>query len=347
MTARMLPGFWGLAVMVVAVLCGGEAARGQQVADSSRDVTEQVFPKIVKLYGAGGLKNLANYGTGIFVSPDGHILTVWNHLLDTDRVTAVLDNGRRLEARFIGGAGEAGLAILQVDVRNASHFSLDEITRTGPGSPVLGFSNMFNVAAGDEPVSVMHGVVATVTPLDARRGRYDIPFKGDVYIVDAIMNNPGSAGGALTTLDGQLLGLIGKELRDSRSNLWINYAIPLYELRETIGKLIRGEVIANDRMELPPVVQDLDTTPLGFRLVPNVVSRTPAYLDAVLPGSAAADQGLEPDDLIVLINDDLVQSCSEVHQYLRNSRRGDSLRITVRRDRQLITVELIMPDLTR
>ncbi len=316
-----------------------------RAAETASPVAETVFPRVVKLFGAGGLKNLANYGTGILVSPEGHILTIWNHLLDTDQVTAVLDNGRRLPARFVGGAGDLGIAVLKIEVKNSPHFDLNAVQKRGPGTPVLGFSNMFNVAAGDEPVSVIHGVIATVTPLDARRGRFETQFKGEVYLVDAVMNNPGAAGGALTTLDGELLGLIGKELRDSRTNLWINYSLPLSELRETVEKLVRGEILTNDRMELPVVVQDVDTTPLGFRLVPNVVPRTPAYLDAVLPGSMAAELGLLPDDLIVLMNDNLIQSCNNFYELLRESKKGDSLRLTVRRNRDLLTVELIMPDL--
>jgi serine protease Do len=334
-----------LALLVMVIGSNAAAVADETPILSPRQTTQSVFPKVVKLYGAGGLKNLANYGTGILVSADGHILTVWNHLLDTEQITVVLDSGRRLPAQFVGGAGEAGLAILKVEVKNAAHFDLAQTTRSGPGTPVLGFSNMFNVAAGAEPVSVIHGLIATVTPLNARRGRFDIPYKGDVYLVDAVMNNPGAAGGALTTMDGKLLGLIGKELRDSRSNMWINYAIPLYEVQETIAKLIAGEVIENDRMELPIVVQEVDTTPLGFRLVPNVVSRTPAFLDAVIPESLAAELGLRPDDLIVLINDDLIQSCNEFYEYLRQAKRGDAMRVTVRRDRELLTVELIVPEL--
>lgn len=164
--------------------------------NSSRQISQDVFPKVVKLYGAGGLSNLANYGTGILVSPDGHILTIWNHLLDTEQVVVVLDSGRRLPARFVGGAGDLGLAILKIEVKNAPCFDLSEIQKRGSGTPVLGFSNMFNVAAGDEPVSVIHGVIAAVTPLDARRGRFDSNYKGDVYLVDAVMNNPGAAGGS-------------------------------------------------------------------------------------------------------------------------------------------------------
>ncbi|MCA8990270.1 MAG: trypsin-like peptidase domain-containing protein, partial [Planctomycetaceae bacterium] len=189
----------------------------QRAIASEASHLDSVFPKTVKLFGAGGLRNLANYGTGFFVSPDGHILTVWNHLLDTEDVVAVLDSGRRLPARFLSGTGEAGLAILKVEVRNAPYFDLNQATQCGPGTPVFAFSNVFNVAAGDEPVSVMHGVVATVCPLNARRGRFEVAYKNNVYIVDAITNNPGGAGGALTTRDGSLLGIVGKELRDSRT----------------------------------------------------------------------------------------------------------------------------------
>ena len=45
-------------------------------ADNSvADVAEQVNKKMVKLWGSGGLKGLASYGTGFFVSRDGYILT--------------------------------------------------------------------------------------------------------------------------------------------------------------------------------------------------------------------------------------------------------------------------------
>ena len=310
-------------------------------------LTQQVFPKVVKLYGAGGFKNLVNYGTGILISSDGHILTVWNHLLDTEYVTAVLDDGRRLPAKFVGGAGEAGLAILKIEVINAPHFSLEKVERRGPGTPILGFSNMFNVAAGDEHVSVIHGVIATVTPLTARRGRFDVPYRGDVYIVDAVMNNSGAAGGAVVSHDGILLGLIGKELRDNRSNLWINYSIPLFDVKETINKLIRGEVITEDHASQNPVINSVDTHPLGFRLVPNVVARTPAYIDAIVVDSLAEKAGLLPDDLIVLIDDDLIQSCQEFYERLHESKKGDLLRITVRRNRELFTVELLVPELKK
>ncbi len=42
-------------------------------------------------------------------------------------------------------------------------------------------------------------------------------------------NNPGAAGGALTDLQGNLVGILGKELR-SKNNVWLGLAIPTGEL---------------------------------------------------------------------------------------------------------------------
>ena len=55
---------------------------------------------------------------------------------------------------------------------------------------MLAFSNLFGVATGDEPASVLHGIVAAKTRLEARRGVFETPYKGPVYIVDAMTNNP-------------------------------------------------------------------------------------------------------------------------------------------------------------
>src|SRR5439155_14134263 len=96
-----------------------------------------------------------------------------------------------------------------------------------PGTGVLGFSNQFHIATRDEPMSVQRGVIAAYSKLHGRRGIYDATFTGEVYFVDAITNNPGAAGGVLTTRRGELLGILGKELRNTLTDTWINYAIPI------------------------------------------------------------------------------------------------------------------------
>src|SRR5262245_32603081 len=83
---------------LAAVLSAGATARGQE---SFAKPADEVNKKMVKLYGSGGFKGLAHYGTGILVSKEGHILTVASHLLDTQDLRVHLYDGRRYHAKVV------------------------------------------------------------------------------------------------------------------------------------------------------------------------------------------------------------------------------------------------------
>jgi S1-C subfamily serine protease len=82
--------------------------------------------KVVKLYGAGGLRGLEAYQSGILVSPDGRILTVASTVLDSERLDCVLDDGRRYEARLVGIDPRRELAVLQIEAEDLPCFALEE-----------------------------------------------------------------------------------------------------------------------------------------------------------------------------------------------------------------------------
>ncbi|QDT35038.1 S1C family serine protease [Thalassoglobus polymorphus] len=314
-------------------------------AQSASEAIESVQPKVVKIFGAGGLKNLANYGTGILVSPDGHIATVWNHLLDSDAVAVVLNDGRRFYGRVIGTDSQKDIAILKIDAEELPFFDIGSSVQVGPGTPILAFSNVFKVATGDEPVTVMQGVVSAKTELAARRGRYKVPYDGEVYLVDAVTNNPGAAGGVLTTMDGRLLGMLGRELKGN-NNTWLNYAIPFPVLKQSIEDIIAGRFSRRDDLLAAggePSESDYQSIDFGFVLVPDVVARTPAFLDKVIEKSKAEEFGLRPDDLIVFANGELVQSIRTFNEILDQLIPGDDLQLIVRRGDDLITVQFVVP----
>lgn len=328
-------------LVFVALICIGSPVRGADVHDGIQYVQQ----RMVKLYGAGGLKNLAGYGTGFVVSPDGHIVTVWSHLLDADTVAVVLHDGRRLFGKVIGTDSKKDLAVLKVDASELPFFDLSQATSTGPGSMVLAFSNMFKVAVGDEPVTVNHGIVSAKTTLNARRGRYQAPYSGPVYILDAVTNNPGAEGGVLTTYDGRLLGMLGRQVRSDENNVWLNYAMPISELRTSIEDIISGRLHRTDPLAEPAANTKMGVRPIDFGLVlvPDVVFRTPAYVETVVEDSQAAKMGLKPDDLIVFANGELVSSIRSLDAVLKKLVPEDDLVLIVRRETELITVTFRVP----
>jgi len=324
------------------LLIGAHAA-----AQSSVDAIPEIAPKIVKIFGAGGRKNLYAYGSGFLFSPEGHIATVWSHILDGDTVIVVLHDGRRFDAKILGADPTLDLAVLKIDAEGLTCFDLQQPPPSvGVGTRVLAFSNVFKVATGDEPVTVMHGVIAAMTNLSARRGVFEAPYSGPVYVVDAVTNNSGAAGGALTTRDGKLLGMLGKELRNNATDTWLNYVVPINQLRTPLEEARTGRMTPR---ATTPEEADVATVrryvpeDFGLVLIPDVVQRTPVYIDRVLPDSAAEKAGLQSDDLILFVDDQLTPSCRSFRDELGRREALRPLKLVVRREDRLVTVELPVP----
>ncbi|MBI1829824.1 MAG: trypsin-like peptidase domain-containing protein, partial [Planctomycetes bacterium] len=218
---------WPIAFLALAV--GAPAGFAQ---NPLTDTAMAVNKKMVKLFGIGGFKGLPSYGSGIFVSKQGHILTVNNHILINPGILVHLYDGRQYQAKVIAREPAMDVALLKIDeeVDFLPHYEFD--SQAGRplaenGDWILALSNQFRIALRDEPMSVSKGVVAAVADFRGRRGVFEAPYSGEVYFLDIVVCNPGAAGGAVVNRKGDLLGLIGRELKDSRLDTWINYAVPV------------------------------------------------------------------------------------------------------------------------
>jgi serine protease Do len=305
------------------------------------DTIGQVQAKIVKVYGAGGFRGMEAYQSGMLISQSGHILTAYSYVLDTDYITAVLADGRKFEAKLVGADPRLEIAVLKITAADLPWFDLQKAVKAAEGTRVMAFSNIFRIAVGDEPVSVQRGTISVIARLEARRGVFETPYRGPVYVLDVTTNNPGAAGGALVDRRGELIGMLGKELRNSLNNTWLNYAVPIDELRRSVEEIRSGKFVAqrNPEAEKKPR-RSLDLASLGIVLVPDVLDRTPPFVDRVQPGSPAAKAGVRADDLIVLSGDHLVQSCKALRSDLEYVDFEDELKLTVLRGQELLQFTL-------
>lgn len=323
----------GAVLLLALVSCACAAG----AADSPRQTIAGAARKVVKLYGAGGLRGLEAYQSGILVSPDGRILTVASTVLDSEQLDCVLDDGRRYEARLVGIDPRRELAVLQIEAEDLPCFAVeDPVAPVLPGTRVVALSNMFGVAAGDERVTAQRGVVAAVVPLEARRGAAEAPFRGNVYVLDCTTNNPGSPGGGLIDARGRLVGMLGKELRSTAAGIWLNYALPAGELAAGSEAILTGDLATADDAGAAP----LDPRLLGAILVPDLLDRTPPFVESVDPGSAAARAGLAADDLVIAVGGRTVTTRTGVEQALGGLAEGDPVKLTVIRRGGLVELDL-------
>lgn len=303
------------------------------------NVVRTVQDKVVKIYGAGGVPGLESYQTGIIISPEGHILTAWSTVLDADMVTVVTTQGQRFEAKILGMDPKLEIAVLKADTSDLPFFSLKDLPKPDVGARVLAVSNLFGIATGNEAPSVQKGSLLAMSDLKERRGKSGVIYQGPIYVIDAMTNNPGAAGGALTDWKGNLVGLIGKELRDPQSNFWLNYAIPITELQDSIQAIIEGKTVAS-KNEMAVVENPHELIQLGIVLVPDVLSKTPAYIDRVLPDSPAAKAGLMVDDLIIMVGNQRIDAQNRLRTILQSISQDDALDLMIQRGSEIVPVKL-------
>ena len=307
------------------------------IAQGSLSGLEELFQNtqrsVVKLYGAGGMRGLESYQSGVVIGDGSTILTSWSTVLDVDKVRVVTYDGRRLDAEMIGVDPECELALLRVENSKLPGFVLDAKSQVRPGQRVFSITNLFGIAAGNEACSYQKGVVMAVSDLQSKYTGLRSVYRGKVIVVDVMTNNPGAAGGALVDLGGRLVGVIGKELRDEQSGIWLNYSIPAEVAAASVERILAGASLAL-------AVNPHRALDLGMVLIPNVIPKTPAYIDRVRKDSLAARAGIEANDLVLLVNEQRVDSLKSFEQILQTIERGDSFQLLVQRGTELLRVQI-------
>jgi serine protease Do len=345
--------FLSLALLAVSM----PLVQGQQPLTG---VAGEVNKKMVKIFGGGGYKSLPSYGTGILISANGYLLTVNNHILAWPSLRIHLSDGRQYDAKVVAKEPELDIALVKIDgdIDGLPYFDFARAAARSPAEPgdwILALSNQFHIATRDEPMSVQHGVIAAYAELRGRRGIFDAPFQGEVYFLDCIACNPGAAGGAVTNRKGELLGVLGRELKNTLSDTWINYAVPVQARVEILrdnktafvdmATFVR-EGMAGTYKQSEKKARDKEGGGgyHGIVLVPNVIDATPPYVEEIRPGSPAAKAGIRTDDLIVYVDGELVPSVRQFREVMKHARPGYTVRLELQRGRKLVSVDLKMAE---
>lgn len=309
---------------------------------------ERVNQGVVRLFGAkAGLAK--GYGSGIIVSPDGHVLTVDSIVLDSSRIRAALWDGSLVSAEVVYSDRSQQLALLKLgevlntldadtnSARNYPYFDLSQQAEVRQGDWVLAGGNPFKVAAGAEPVSIALGVYGGRIKLDATRLARDFPYRGEVLIIDAITSTPGFPGGALVDLNGALLGMVGRVVQSRATNTNVNHAYPLDVLRRfyRVATDPQARVAQDAASKTRPVYHGMKFFELGYR-------SNPVYVERVRRGSPARKAGVRKDDLIVQANGRSVPNLETLQRIIDDCSPGDTLQLIVMRNDQVrqITIEL-------
>lgn len=260
-------------------------------------------------------------GSGVIISQDGYIITN-NHVVTNSKdVVVVLASGDKYEAKIIGTDPKIDIALLKIDIDYPLHAAkLGNSDNIFPGSWVVAIGTPFGLTN-----SVSIGIVSGVKRIIGI-GFYDNFIQTDASI------NPGSSGGPLLNLAGEVIGINTLIFTDTskdrkKYNIGISFAIPINMVKAVIerlyedGKVIRGSL----GVIIQPISSELQKE-LGLK------SRNGILVANVGRNSAAKKGGLQRGDIIIEIDGKEVINIIELSFMISMTRPGEKIKIVIIRD---------------
>ena len=272
-------------------------------------------------------------GTGIIMTADGYVITNHHVIKDARTVSVLTSDDRMLEAALIGSDKLSDLAVLKVEGSfTPAQFGDSSVLRVGD-----------TVVAIGDPLGVKLRGTMTYGIISAINRDLTVDDRTMTLIqTDAALNN-GNSGGPLINCYGQVIGVNTMKMSgiysgSSASVEGLGFAIPIAVAKPIIDELIKNGYVAGR----PAVGIISETMPDAFR----VYYRLPAgiYIRAVTEGSDAAAKGLAPGDIVTAINGTPVTTTEELNTVKNQFSAGDTVTLTVYRDRQYYDVDVVLID---
>ena len=268
-----------------------------------------VGPSVVKV-DAGGT------GSGFIFAPDGLILTNSHVIAGARRIGVTLPDGRDLVADLVGDDPHTDLAVLRVSAPDLIAAPFGDSSTLRPGQLVIAIGN---------PFGFQHTVTAGVVSALGRSLRArTVRLMENLIQTDAALN-PGNSGGPLVTSRGQVVGVNTAVILGGQG---IAFAVPINTARYVVSSLLRDGRVR--RSHLGVAGQD---TPVPRRLMRlhQLTHDRGVTITAVSEGTAAAEAGLRPGDLIVEFAGEAVRGVDDLHRLLTDERIGELLPLKILR----------------
>lgn len=273
----------------------------------------------------------AGIGSGVIVSPQGHVVTNAHVIMDprtgelVEEVVVQTSEPSEYAAEVVGFDPATDIAVLKIQSDNLlpfATFSNSDLLQVG--DVVFAVGNPLGVG-----MTVTMGIISATGKSELgilrEEGAYENFIQTDASI------NRGNSGGALLDAKGRLIGINTAIISQTGANIGIGLAIPVNMVRRALtdyveeGKIRRGFLGVS-------LKQDIDG---NYVLVGNVVE-----------GSAADKAGFLPEDRIVRVGTKEVSSINQTRVAISQALPGTNLPIEVIRDGKTLSLNTVLGSLT-
>jgi serine protease Do len=221
-------------------------------------------------------------GSGAIVSAEGHIVTNVHVIEGAKEIMVTTSDRQRYPAKLLGADASIDLAVLKIDAKGLRPLSFADSEKVRVGQLVFAVGNPFGLQE-----TITQGIISARERLFSSEMAYNDFFQTDAAI------NPGNSGGPLVNIRGEIVGINNFIFSQSGGSQGIGFSIPANTVRRVLDQIIEhGRVL---RPQLGVMLEEFNAD-LAVQL--GLPDDRGALVGAVMPGSPAAEAGLQPGDVI-------------------------------------------------
>ena len=271
-------------------------------------------------------------GSGFIVAADGLIVTN-KHVVATgspSQYKVVTKDNKTYTVQQIWRDPVNDLAILKIDASNLPVVAMGDSNNLQVGQFVIAIGTALGEFRDTVTTGVVSGLGRGITAGDAMGGMSE--QLSNVIQTDAAIN-PGNSGGPLLNSVGQVVGV---NVAVSQAGQNIGFALPINVVKDTLntfnttGKFDRA-FLGVQYKSISKDVALLNSVPAG------------AYIVSVVPGSSAADAGVQQGDIVTTFDGkNVADSTGGLAQLLLTKKIGDKVAVTIYRNGKTVNLTVTL-----
>jgi serine protease Do len=300
---------------------------------------EDFFQRFFSNPFGGNMPNMPQHrqnalGSGVVVDKAGYILTN-NH---------VVDKADRIQVKFMGETTEYDAKVVGVDA--ATDLAVIRVEGKSNLSPAR-IGNSDAVQVGDWAIAIgspfTFEETMTLGIISAKGRDVDPGQQFQHFLQTDAAINPGNSGGPLLNINGEVIGINTAIASRSGGYQGIGFALPINEAVKVYNDIIKnGKVVRGS---------------IGVKFARTDDARAEALLKAngakegvfvlEVPAGGPADKaGIQVEDIIVAVNGKPIHNGEDLVERVTGTPIGNTLNITVLRDRKQMDLHVVVADLT-
>lgn len=167
------------------------------------------------------IKSTDGHGSGFIVSPEGHILTTYFVVSDSNDIKVILNDGSELNGTLVRASKLNNLALIKIDKKGLVPFNLSPSKDIEIGSTVYAIGTPSSKSLSQ---SISKGIIS-----GARKSEV-----GTNVIQTDVSINTGNNGGALVDENGVVVGIVSSKLI-GRNVEGVAFGLPAFEILDKLN----------------------------------------------------------------------------------------------------------------